>query len=1071
MSATFTAPPAKRFANWRYLGPKRNHPQPAFVAVRTLLLVRLGAETRIIRCSKGKPDVKFQQILKASSATAVIGAALASQTAYAQDVSDPTGETVTESDGSAIVVTGSRIVRPNLEANSPIAVVTGEETVKNADVTLDTFLNTLPQVNPAGTTTSNNPGNGGQSNVNLRGLGSNRNLILVDGRRPMVSASDQTVDLNTIPQGLIERIEVVTGGAGATYGADAIAGVVNIRMKDDFEGIDLRATYANTADADAEEWQVSGVIGGNFADGRGNIAIAAEHAERQPLIKSQRPFAAQATSTTRTFPTGRLVESTNPVSQAAIDAVFAKYGVPVGKGPTAAASNIGFNADGTLFGTGRFNAPEDVTNLRITPGVNPNLNFLPDFYSYNFDIINLLVLPLERDSVFGKGHYEVSPALEFFAQGSWTKYSSTTALAPTPVSTTVRRTAISPRDATSNLVEPGRRVAAFVVPLTNPFIPADLRTLLNSRTGDNVNLVGSGANEPILISKRFLDTGLRRDTAKNEVVQGLFGVRGEFMPGWTYEAYASKGKTTITDVLEGNVNVQKVQGLLEALDGGASQCAGGFNPFGVQPLSAACIEFVGEPAFTTTTFTQEIFQGYVTGQLAELPAGPLSVVLGAEHRKFVYKYDAGTLNGPIAGFNTGTDDNGTNTFMDYFGELSIPLVRDGFVNSAELTLQARHSTSDFNDIENGIDGESNGSWAYGATLSVEPFDNFRLRGSYQHSVRAPNFGELFSGGGSFPQYFDPCSVGTNFRTTGGAAATAICQATGLGAPNAYAQTPGSQVFLGITGNPDLQPETADTFTVGTVFQAYGFTGSIDYYNIRIKDAILAPDPNIIIGACYGFFGQNANLSANSPYCQGIRRVPDISYISLPAALGGDASGYFQSINQGTIKTSGIDFQLGYNLPTEFIGPESSLQFNFLGNYLIDYKVEELPGIVLDYADTVSYFGAGLGTSFPRFKATLNTVLNFDENLAWDTRVRYIDGMKNRAAVQFEGETFGGTGAAVYVDTAIQATVDDKYTFRFGVNNLFDRQPELYAPNVQSGTDPSLYDVIGRRFYVQVGLKL
>lgn len=1015
--------------------------------------------------------MKHPNILKAGVAPLALGFAMASQAAYAQDTAAP--EPTADSE-DAIVVTGSRIVRPNLDSNSPIVVVTGEDTVKNADVTLDTYLNTLPAVNPAGTTTSNNPGNGGQSNVNLRGLGSNRNLVLIDGRRPMVSSSNQDVDLNTIPQGLIERIEVVTGGAGATYGADAIAGVVNIRMKDDFEGVDLRGTYANTADADAEEWQVSGVIGGNFADGRGNMAVAFEHAERDGLIKSERPFAAQATSTTRTFPTGRLVESTNPVSQAAINSVFATYGVPVGRGPTAGASNVGFNADGTLFGTGIFNNPEDVTNLRATTGVNPNLRFLPDFYSYNFDIINLLVLPLERDSVFGRGHYEISPAATVFVQGSWTKYNSATALAPTPVSTTVQNpaTQTSVRNATSTLVNPGRRVAAFVVPTTNPFIPADLRTLLNSRTGDNANLAGSGATEPFLVSKRFLDTGLRQQNFETEVIQGLIGLRGEIAEGWNYEAYASKGKTTIISNLSGNVNVQDVQRLLEAPDGGNSLCAGGFNPFGVQQLSQACLDYVSEPAFTTTEFTQEVYQGYVTGSLVDLPAGALAVVLGAEHRKFRYEYDAGTLNGPIAGFNTGTDDLGTNTFTDFFGEVLVPLVKDGFVNSAELSLQARYSTSDFNDIANGIDGDSKGSWAYGATLSVEPIDNVRLRGSYQHSVRAPNFGELFSGGGSFPQYFDPCSAGTNFRTTGGAAATAICVATGI-APSAaanYQQTPGSQVFLGITGNPDLNPEESDTFTVGGVFEVLGFTGSIDYYNIRISDTILAPDPNIVIAACYGFLGQNTSLSATSPYCQGIRRVPDISYISLPASLGGDANGYFQAINRGTIKTSGIDFQLGYRLPTEFIGEDASLQFNLLLNYLIDYKVEELPGVTIDYADTVSYFGAGLGTSFPRWKGTLNTVLNFGGGLALDTRVRYIDGMKNRASVQFEGETFGGTGAAVYVDAAISAVVDEQFTFRIGVNNLLDREPELYAPNVQSGTDPSLYDVIGRRFFVSAGVK-
>ncbi len=1021
--------------------------------------------------------MKKSSILKLGAAPIAIGLVLGRAPAMAQDTVDQDSGADSAPSSEAIVVTGSRIVRPNMEANSPIAVVTGEDTVKNSDITLDTYLNTLPQVNPAGTTTSNNPGNGGQSNINLRGLGSNRNLVLIDGRRPMVSSSNQDVDLNTIPQGLIDRIEVVTGGAGAAYGADAIAGVVNIRMKDDFEGVDMRYSYANTGDMDAEEWQVSGTIGGNFADGRGNIAISAEHSERQSLIKSQRAFAEQATSTTRTFPTGRLVEGSNPIPQSAIDAVFAQYGVAAGAAPSSGASNIGFNNDGTLFGTGIFNNPESVTNFRYQPGqgANPNTNFFPDFYSYNFDAINLLVLPLERDSVFGRGHYEVSPELEFFAQGSWTKYTSSTALAPTPVSTSINNpaTQTSVRNAVSGLVEPGKRATAFVVPVTNPFIPADLAALLAARIDDNTNFVGSGATEPFQISKRFLDAGLRLDKTDTEVMQGLLGVRGDLGSKWHYEAYVSTGKTTIRDDLQGNVDVQKVQTLLEAPDGGASICAGGFNPFGVQPLSQACLDYVKSPASTTTTFTQQIYQAFITGDLFELPAGALSIVLGGEHRKFKYQYDAGSLNGPIAGFNTGTDDYGTNTFTDIFGEVYVPLIRNGFVQSADLTLQARHSTSDFNDIENGIDGEKQNSWAYGALFSVQPIDALRLRFGYQHSVRAPNFGELFSGGGSFPQYFDPCSSTTNYRTSGGTEARQMCIDTGISSNTVdiYQQTPGSQVYLGIVGNTDLKPEKGDTITAGAVFQFAGFTGSLDYYNIRISDPILAPDPNLVIAACYGYHGFNSSNDASNPYCTGLYRTPDISFISVPAELGGDASGYFQSVNGGKIKTSGIDFQLGYQVPTEFMGPDSSIQFNLNMNYLIDYKVEELAGLTLDYAGTVTYFGEGLGTSQPRWKGTLNTRVNFTSDLALDTRVRYIDKMKNRASVQFPGETFQGVGAAAYVDLALQAKVAEKFTFRVGVNNLFDRGPELYAPNVQSGTDPSLYDVIGRRYYVTMGLKL
>lgn len=1005
--------------------------------------------------------------LKSTTAPLVIGLAMISNPVFAQDA----GDEAAAEDSTPIVVTGSRIARPNLDSNSPVSVVTGEQAVANADVTLDTFLNTLPGVNPAGTTTSNNPGNGGQSNINLRGLGSNRNLVLINGRRPMVSGTDQTVDLNTIPQGLIERIDVTTGGAGAAYGADAIAGVVNMILKDDFEGIDLRAAYSNTvSEMDAREVQISGTIGGNFADGRGNLALSVEYSERQGLIKGQRPFAAQATSTTGSFPTGRYTGSaTNPIPQAAIDALFATYGVAAANAPNQ--NLLGFNSDGSLFGIGIFNSPNDVSNFRydLSSAANPNLNFFPDFYSYNFDIVNILVLPLERKSAFLTGHYEINPSFDLFIQGGYTEYSSATALAPTPVGTTIRAPGENTTlQASSPLVAAGGRITGLVAPMSNPFLPADLRNLLLQRTGNDANLAGTGAAEGVRIGYRFLPTGLREQAFTNEVLQGLVGLRGDISDNWRYEAYYSWGRTTIDQEARGNVNVQKVQQLLEAPDGGASLCAGGFNPFGIQPLSQACVDFVDEVGRTKTVFTQKIAQAYVSGDLTELPGGPLGVVFGVESRKFKYTFDPGSLFGPIAGFNTSTPDLGTNSFLDFFGELRAPIM-----DNLELSMTARHSKSDFNDIQNGIDGAPSKDWAYGGTLSYSPIDAVRLRASYQHTVRAPNFGELFSGGGSFPQIFDPCSVGTNFRTSGGAAATALCQATGVGAStvNSFAATPGGQAFITVTGNPNLKPETSDTFTVGGVFSAGGFTGSIDYYNIKIKDTILSPDVNEIIASCYGYNDINPTLSTSSPYCEGLfRSGNNIAAIFLPPSLGGDpATGYFQAINQGSVKTSGIDVQLGYRLPTPFVSETSAISFNLLLNYLIDFKNVGLGGLKTDYAGSASYFGAGLGTSFPRWKGNLNMAWQLDDNLKFDTRVRYIHKMVNRAAKQFVGETFSGPGAAWYFDFGLEANVD-ALTFRLGLNNAFDRQPETYAPNVQSGTDPSLYDVLGRRAYVSARLR-
>ena len=469
--------------------------------------------------------VDFRRQLLAS--TLLVGAAAFATPAFAQQtpeseepvLSDQPEEATDDTSGKSIMVTGTRIARPNLTSNSPIAVVSGEQTVEQGDVTLDTYLNTLPQVNPAGTTTSNNPGNNAQANIDLRGMGANRNLVLIDGRRPMPSSSTQIVNLNTIPQGLIERVEVVTGGAGAAYGADAISGVVNFILRDDFEGIEVGASYSQSLpEMDSRDVRLFGTIGANLADGRGNVSFSVEWADREGLIKAQRGFAAQATSTTPTPPTGRAIEGTNPFPQATLNAVFATYGVPAAQVPGSGSSLVHFNANGTLFGGGTFNTPLNVANFRYDPlgldGAAANQNYFPDFYSYNFDIINLLVLPLERKSAFLRAHYDIIEPVQLFIQAGFTEYDASTALAPTPVGVRIYNPANVPNAtfATSPLVSPGGAatfVTGLVVPVTNPFIPTDLRTLLAARTGDRTVLTGTGATEPLNLAYRFLQTGLR----------------------------------------------------------------------------------------------------------------------------------------------------------------------------------------------------------------------------------------------------------------------------------------------------------------------------------------------------------------------------------------------------------------------------------------------------------------------------------------------------------------------------------------------------------------------------------
>jgi outer membrane receptor protein involved in Fe transport len=989
-----------------------------------------------------------------------------------------------------VVVTGSRIQRQDYVANSPVITSTAEQIVENADVTLDTYLNTLPQVNPAGGTTSNNPGNGGQSNIDLRGLGANRNIVLFDGRRAMPSASDMTVDLNTIPQALIESIEIVTGGAGAVYGADAVAGAVNIKLRENYEGLDFRYNFSNSTEYwDAEEYQVSGLGGMNFADGRGNFVIGADYSKREGMIKSQRAFAAQATSTTSYLPEGLYIPGANGPDQTAIDALFgrADYG---SNAPGSVLGNlIGFNTDRTLFSRGVFNSPRDVVNFRYPNDLNINANLFPDLYSYNFDSVNILTLPLERKSGMGKFKFEFEGGVEVFASAGYTEYDSTTALAPTPFPTVGTKAPgeASAIQATSSLVRPGRTVSNnLVIPLNNQTIPDDLRTLLAQRTGTlntttgliegDPNLIDylTPAAQPIMIRTRTLTTGLRQSAFNNEVLQYTVGARGPlFGDTWKWEAYASQGKTEITETQTGNIDTQRVIDLVAMDDSGASVCDGGLNFFGRNPLSAECAAYITvPPTVLSTEFKQRIVQGFVTGEIAQLPAGPMSLVVGAEGRWFDYDFDPGNSSGPVSGLNAQNPAKGNNNFQDLFLETLIPLVNGApAAKSLELSLGYRFSKSEFEDEIADLKSDSQNSNAYKVELSWVPVDSLRVRTSYQRAVRAPNFDELFDGGGSAPQYFDPCSVGTAKRTGADAAdMRRLCQQTGVGASviDGYVQTPGNQISITTAGNIDLEPETADTVTIGLVFTSpwegalAGLQGSLDYYSIDISDPIIDPSPNIYVAACYNYYGDNPTYSATNPFCGGIvRGGGDV--------LGVDSvdtdDGVFPGINGGSIKTDGLDLQLNYSVGL----PKGELGFNLAYNYLLSFKQSDRPGLpALDYAGTVSYFGAGLGTSFPEQRANLTGQYAIGP-FAVQARLRWIGDMENRAAVQFPGETFKGVPSISYLDLSASWKFMDKSMFRIGMNNVMDKQPPAYAPNVQSGTDPSTYDVIGRRIFGQISI--
>jgi outer membrane receptor protein involved in Fe transport len=1023
-----------------------------------------------------------ERLLASSMICSVALVAFAATPALAQEAA--AAASTDDAEVSEIVVTGSRIVRQDYVANSPIATVTGEQIVANADITLDTYLNTLPQINPAGTTTSNNPPNNGQANIDLRGLGANRNIVLIDGRRPMVSDNTLTVDINTIPQALIESIEVITGGAGATYGADAVAGAVNIKLKKNFEGVDLRAGYSNSTEFwDAKEYQFSAVVGGNFADDKGNAVIAFDRSVREAMYKNQRQFSQYATSTTSFYPDGLLFYAAgNAPSDAAINALFAQPSYGSNPSIVRSSGTLGFNSDGSLFYRGVFNDPRNPQNLRLPtsdPSINPN--FYPDLYMYNFDYVNILTLPLDRKSFMSKLDYRFDNGLEVFASAGWTQYRAASALAPTPVPTLLVTPSIAP-----GLVIGSGAFSQLAVPVTNPFIPNDLRTLLNSRTGDNPGLAGAGANEAFLIRTRTVDIGLRQENYENTVVQYMAGLRGPIGDtGWKFEAYLSEGQTKIINTQTGNVDTARLEQLLSAPDGGASLCSGGYNPFGRNPISAACQDFLRVDLSPTSDYTQQIAQAYMTGNVVDLPAGPLAVVLGVEYRGFEYTVSPGPGASTISGFTVADPEAGTNSFKDFFAEALVPLVKDApWAQTLELSLGYRHSVSEFADKLAGVKGDEQGSDAYKVELNWQPLDWARVRGSYQRAVRAPNFNELFASGNTAPQYFDPCST-KGVRRTGPNAAqmAALCAATGVGDVAGFVQTPGSQLTSYFKGNTDLEPERADTFTVGVVFSSpwegqwtERLRASLDYYDIKVKDAIQEQNVNAIVADCYNYYGNNPTYSANFLNCQGIGRGGgEILQLDNPTGVPDASTGAipFLFTNEGSIETSGFDFQLDWGYDWEWFGAPASLgqmKFNLIVSHLLQYENTTLSRTpVVDYAGTVAYFGAGLGQSFPKWRATAAATWLVDD---FDVmvRTRFIGEMENRAAVEFPGETFTGTPATWYWDASAGWKVTDNVEVRLGVNNAFDQQPPQYAPNVQSGTDPSVFDVVGRRVFGQIRLR-
>ncbi|MEO8061724.1 MAG: TonB-dependent receptor [Pseudomonadota bacterium] len=975
------------------------------------------------------------QNLKNPLLAALTGAAaiLAASPALAQEANSSASA---PEEIETVTVTGSRIQRNDYVSDSPVVTVNAAAMSETGSTAVEHLLNQLPQFVPSITTTSNNPANGGQANIDLRGLGTQRNLVLLNGRRLPASNSNGTVDVNIVPAALIENIEVVTGGASAVYGSDAIAGVTNFTLKKDFEGVAIDSGYAKTAESDGAEWSSSLTVGSNFAEDRGNAVFSFQYTERDAIYQGARDFSRIAYDVRKDglFPQGSsfILESrinrdpANPFTQGAIDSVFGRYGSAPGS--VASTQNLGSNPDGSLFtlGTGQ---PGTVVNFR---GDTSDPTFDDSGFSYNFAPPNALQLPVKRWNLAGFANLQLNDQVEGYVQTFFTTYDTQSTLAPVPA-------------------------GDFDVPVTNPFIPDDLAELLASRDDPNATFS---------FRQRMQGVGPRETRDEYDVYQFLGGLRGKLGQDYNWDVYVASARMTDTSFLNNDVSSGRLQELLDAPDGGESECAGGYNPFaGPAGLSAACADHVRAYFTNRTTLDSSIAEATFGGKAFSLPAGDAKFSVGASWREesFNFRPDLAVASGDLEGFLQQDPLKGAFNVTDLFGEFYLPLLKDKrFAKDVGFTLGARVS-------DHSLAGSSN---SYKLEGNWQMLDTMRLRASYQRAVRAPSIAELFSpeNENNPPLLEDPCdnnSAARNFGANadaahgGNGAIRTLCISQGIAAGDVdtYTFTNGQVPTRG-GGNPALSEERADTVTFGVVFDFEHVRASVDYYDIKLNDAIFSVPAGEVVLLCYGFSGNNPDLDPNDPACRAINRATTLD----GKAANGEPSVPSQGTdNVSNLRTAGVDVQVDWAVD---LGAAGKLDLNLLGNWLQKWEIAYLPGLpVIDYRGTI---GDNVASAFPDYKLLLNAhwqLRDFGAGL----RVQYLPQMTNKYA-SYDPFTTVGVPSITYLDANASWRLRDSLELRAGVENLTDEQPPLYTAAVQMNTDPSTYDVLGRRYYLRANMK-
>ena len=929
-----------------------------------------------------------------------------------------------------IVVTGSHLRRAHLVSASPVTEVDAEELLFQGTVRVEDMVRTLPQVF-SGQNTSQSNGATGTANLNLRNLGTLRTLVLVNGRRLPIGSPLQGggADVNQIPSALVESVQVLTGGASAVYGSDAVAGVVDFRMKDDFQGLRIDYQFSQYGhDNDSSRWArvvrdagypvaegsawdgdtsyLSLVLGGNFDNGRGNVTAYATYRDIEPVWQRDRDYGSCALSDDTTFCYG---SSTIPQGR------FTDFG---------------------LFGADSFDYIVQGDQFVRRQGE-----------TFNYGPLNYYQRPDEQYAIGSFAHYELDGGAEVFTELMFMDDRTLSQIAPS---------------------------GAFFVTNTlgcgNPFLSAQQFEAVCGSFGLTEDDV-----QTVYIGRRNVEGGNRQQDLRHTTFRGVFGLRGDAWDHWNYHASVQYAEVSMENTYMNDLGTTRIRRALDAVrhpDTGRIACRSAvdgsdpgcvpWNIFETGGVTQDALDYIVLPLFARGTTDQRVAAAHLAGDLGghgvRLPLAEEGIALafGVEFRQenLDFNPDENFRAGEGAGQGGATNPvSGGYDVFEVFVEANVPLVEGRpLARELRLDLGLRHSDYDY-----GIATDT-----FGARVGWAVNPAVKFRASVQRALRAPNVRELFQpqGFNLFDMSADPCGGPVQNGMTAAGRTFDECARSGVTAAQFgnIAHSPAAQYKFLQGGNPHLEPESADTWSVGAVFSPGAVPGldiTLDYFEVRIEQGVGNLTPEFILNAC---------LDGNLAQCGLVKRGPpgDLWIGSDPG------SGHIVALqdNLAIEEVAGVDVIVEYGFEA---GGYGSVRVVNILSWIDRWDQRELAGAPTESCG--GHWGSVCGFPTPTLRNSLRVVWTTPWDVTATAMWRHLDEVEDRSLAGADLD------AVSYIDVAAIWNATGRIEVRGGVNNVFDRAPPIVGqaagPSIfgNGNTFPGLYDALGRYWFAAVGLSL